>query len=227
MVEIWDVDAGYMDNDLLTEQMRLVSGLLDKSVGSGLVMPDHWIGHEVALMIRLNQLIAEMKLRGIHTPEFQDIPEEAVVWPSAWAAPLHDQLDKLKARHVGSVRSRVPIPKNEHELWAHYKHSVMARSQKLYLTLGQRVALRQISFERLLAELITIERVTPHPFLLRNSLHQMWGYVSKESQLNINETALPELLHEVQRLARVGQTEYLMHGTALAELACWCVLKNQ
>ncbi len=222
MAEIWDLDSGYMDNELLTAQMRLISGLLDKSANSGVGMPDHWIGHETALMLRLNQLIAEMKLRNIDTPEYQQLPEESAVWPSRWQYPLHEQLDKLKARQASIVHPRIPLPKNEHELWGHYKHSVMARSQKLYLTLGQRVALRQVKFDDLLAELVSVERVTPHPFLLRNSLHQMWGYISKESKLNINETTLPTLLHEIQRLAKVEHAEYLLHGTALAELACWC-----
>lgn len=222
MNQIWDLDAGFLDDELLTEQMRLLSGLINDQVSREKRLPKHWIGHEEALVVRLNQLIAEMRLRDIATPEYQPTSQGTIIWPVRFHEPLVTQLQKLAERQANGARGRIQAPANERELWAIYRYSVMARNHATFLSLGQLVASRQISFDDLLQEVVHIKRAQPYKPDMQNALQQMWGYVSAQSLIRPNEVSTIELLQEVQLLARQTNAEYLLKSTALGELACWC-----
>jgi len=222
MNQIWDLDAGFLDDELLTEQMRLLSGLINDQSNRDKRLPAHWISHEEALVVRLNQLIAEMRLRDIATPEYQRIYSGTVIWPVRLQEPLKDQLKKLAERREKGLQGRIAVPANERELWAIYRYSVMARNHNAFISLGQQVASRQISFDDLLLEVVHAARAEPHQPDVQNALQQMWGYVSAHSFIRPNEVDNTELLAEVQLLAKQNNSEYLLKSTSLGELAFWC-----
>ncbi|MFD2230927.1 hypothetical protein [Alkalimarinus sediminis] len=222
MNQIWDLDAGFLDDELLTEQMRLLSGLINDQTNRDKRLPAHWISHEDALVVRLNQLIAEMRLRDIATPEYQTVYEGTVIWPARLQEPLKDQLQRLAERCEQGKKGRIGIPSNEREIWANYRYSVMARSHNAFISLGQQVTSRQISFDDLLLEVVHATRAEPYQPDVRNALQQMWGYVSANSYIRPNEVENNELLAEVQLLAKQTHSEYLLKSTSLGELAFWC-----
>lgn len=222
MNQIWDLDAGFLDDELLTEQMRLLSGLVNDQTSRDKRLPAHWISHEEALVVRLNQLIAEMRLRDIATPEYQRIYDGTVVWPARLQEPLKDQLQRLAERREKGQQGRIAVPANERELWAIYRYSVMARNHNAFISLGHQVASRQISFDDLLLEVVHAARAEPYQPDVQNALQQMWGYVSANSFIRPNEVNNTELLAEVQLLAKQTNSEYLLKSTSLGELAFWC-----
>lgn len=222
MNQIWDLDAGFLDDELLTEQMRLLSGLINDQSNRDKRLPAHWISHEEALVVRLNQLIAEMRLRDIATPEYQRIYSGTVIWPVRLQEPLNDQLRRLAERREKGLQGRIAVPTNEREVWAIYRYSVMARNHNAFISLGQQVASRQISFDDLLLEVVHAARAEPHQPDVQNALQQMWGYVSAHSFIRPNEVGNTELLAEVQLLAKQNNSEYLLKSTSLGELAFWC-----
>lgn len=222
MNQIWDLDAGFLDDELLTEQMRLLSGLANDQSNRDKRLPAHWVGHEDALVVRLNQLIAEMRLRDIATPEYQFIYSGTVIWPARLQEPLKDQLQKLAERREKGLEGRIAVPANEREIWAIYRYSVMARSHNAFISLGQLVTSRQISFDDLLLEVVHAARAEPYQPDLQSALQQMWGYVSAHSFIRPNEVNNAELLAEVQLLAKQSNSEYLLKSTSLGELAFWC-----
>lgn len=222
MNQIWDVDAGFLDDELLTEQMRLLSGLINDQTSREKRLPAHWIGHEEALVVKLNQLIAEMRLRDIATPEYQTIYQGTIIWPARYQEPLKEQLQKLAERRARGLHGRIAVPANERELWAIYRYSVMARNHNSFICIGQQVASRQIAFDDLLQEVVHAGRAEPYQPDVQNALQQMWGYVSANSFVRPNEVSNSELLAEVQLLAKQTNAEYLLKSTSLGELALWC-----
>ncbi|UZE95982.1 hypothetical protein [Alkalimarinus alittae] len=222
MNQIWDLDAGFLDDELLTEQMRLLSGLINDQTSRERRLPAHWVSHEEALVVRLNQLIAEMRLRDIATPEYQNVYEGTVIWPARLQEPLKDQLQMLLKRNERGLHGRIAVPVNEREVWAIYRYSIMARNHSAFISMGQQVATRQIGFDDLLLEVVHAIRAEPHQPDLKNALQQMWGYVSAHSFIRPNEVNNVELLAEVQLLAKQNNSEYLLKSTSLGELAFWC-----
>lgn len=222
MNQIWDLDAGYFDDELLTEQMRLLSGLVNDQTSRDRRLPGHWVSHEEALVLRLNQLIAEMRLRDIATPEYQRIYQGTIIWPARLQDPLNDQLKMLAERNSRGLHGRIAVPVNEREIWAHYRYSIMARNHNAFISLGQLVTSRQVSFDDLLLEVVHATRSVPQQADIKNALQQMWGYISAHSFVRPNEVNNVELLAEVQLQAKKHSSEYLLKSTSLGELAFWC-----
>jgi hypothetical protein len=220
-----DLSPGFFDDDLLGEQMRLVSAYLDsKSIGKvkpPSSLPLYWHGYEDALAVRTNELMAEMQLRKIPTPDWIRLTDEAIVWPVLPEKSLMEQYAFLVERADKGKTGRIRLPRSPHELWASYKYSTLARNHKAYLQFGQRIATRTIDFPLLLPQLTSICRVKPALGCLRNSLQHMWGYVSKYSTLDPNKASLAELLAEVQLQAVEHADAYLLNSTSLSELAAW------
>lgn len=223
---VFDVDAGLLDDELLAEQMRLVSGLLnaDRVHQKGSHTPLSWQGHEDALALKLNQLMEEMRLRGHAVPGNVQVTEEAILWPVLDAGALAEQLAYVTARGAQDKRGRIRLPKNDHELWATYKYSVLARNNKAYTVFGQRVASRSIPVNQLWLSMVSASRVAPVKMGLRNSFQHMWGYVSAHSKLNPQTEDLASLALDIQTLAAKHQVSYLMNSTALGELRAWLQL---
>lgn len=220
-----DLSPGFFDNELLGEQMRRVSVYMDsKSYGTTTpksTLPLYWHGYEDALAVRINELMAEMQLRKIPTPEWIRLTDEAIVWPVVPEKSLMEQYTFLVERAKQGKVGRIRLPQSPHELWASYKYSTLARNHKAYLQFGQRVAARSIDFESLLSQLSAVCRVQPSIGCLRNSLQHMWGYVSKFSKVDPNKATLVGLLAEVQLQAVEHADTYLLNSTSLSDLAAW------
>jgi len=221
MYQILDVDAGFFDDDLLAEQMRLLSDLV-KGDGGSPKLPSPWQGHDGALVVRLNQLIGEMRLRGIATPNFLAVPKGAVIWPARYSLTPAEQFAQLAQRAQAGKVGRISLPKSEHEIWARYKYSIMARNHNTYQLFGRLVAARAFSYNDLLLEMVNAKRVTPPETDLRNALQHMWGYVSAYSKMRPDTASPADLLQEVQIQAKAHNVQYLINSTALGELSLWC-----
>lgn len=219
--EIFDLDPGFLDDEWLSAQMRLVMGLSSADDAARQRLPECWQGHEDALVLRLNQLIVEMRMRGQATPEPLPLTAESVIWPARGATPLEEQVARVGERARSGRVGRIRLPRNDHELWASYKYTVLARNHQAYLRFGQRIAARAIPYETLWYEMINASRVAPTPGGVRNAVQHMWGYVSNLSAVNPQVGSLQALLVEIQRLAVAHQVSYLLNSTALGELMAW------
>lgn len=223
----FDVDAGLLDDELLAEQMRLLVGLVsqDRSVGINGRMPVLWQGHEDALALRLNQLMAEMVLRGKAVPGYVAITSESLLWPALDPRSLVAQLGVIRDRAGDGKPGRIRVPRNDHELWATYKYSVLARNTRAYQNFGHRVASRSVPMEMLWASMISATRVAPSPGGIRNALQHMWGYVSGQATVNPQTDDLAGLADHIQTLAGEHQVSYLLNSTALSELRVWLLFR--
>lgn len=215
---IYDLDPGFLDDNRLAAQMRLLVGLVTaKAQPQAEHFPHDWVGHEDALALRLNHIIGELKLRGIATPEPVELTQDSIVWPVLDSARLAQQLRELGSGPAGRIR----LPRNDHELWASYKYAVLARNQRSYSRIGQRVTARALPYDQLWLTMISATHVPPGEAGLRNALQHMWGYVSKYSSLNPQSCSLEVLLQEVQERAAAHEVSYLLNSTALGEFSAW------
>ncbi len=220
---LFDVDAGLLDDEWLAEQMRLLVGLVsqDRTAGVGSRVPVLWQGHEDALALRLNQLMSEMVLRGKAIPGYLVITSESLLWPALDLRSLVGQLEAVRDRAGAGKHGRIRMPRNDHELWATYKYSVLARNTRAYQNFGQRVASRSVPVELLWASMINATRVAPSSGGIRNALQHMWGYVSGHATVNPQTDDLTALANHIQTLAAEHQVSYLLNSTALSELRVW------
>ena len=219
----WDIDAGYLSTQQLNELLQFLGSLLglqQKPPAAGL--PPRWRGHRDALVIRYNQVLAEMQLRSLPVPQPLPQPEEAILWPVSFSTAPSAQLAQIRELNERGQRGRIGAPASEHELWAQYKYSVLARNHEAYRNFGQLVAARAINREELALELVSSARVVPTLGGLRNAVFHMWGYVSSYSRQNPNQCSLMALMLEIQQLAQAHQVTYLLNSTALGELSYWC-----
>ncbi|WP_148861494.1 YbgA family protein [Marinobacter fonticola] len=220
---IFDLDAGLLDDDLLAGQMRLLVGLVstDRARSAGDRLPLSWQGHEDALTLRLNQLMGEMTLRGMAVPGEVKVTHEAIIWPPLEQEALKEEIRYVAERAAAGKKGRIRLPRNDHELWATYKYSLLARNRQAYESFGRRVATRAVPLESLWMAMVNASRVAPPEGGIRNALQHMWGYVSEHSRLSPQVDDLDALAGEVQRLAREHAVSYLINSTALGELRAW------
>lgn len=220
---VFDIDAGLLDDELLASQMRFLVGLVGagRNLGAQTAAPAGWQGHEDALALRLNQVQEESALRGGAIPGRVPVTPESVIWPIPRAASLEAQLAMIRDRADQGRVGRIRLPRNDHELWASYKYSVLARNYRAYQSFGQRVAARRIPLEELWLSMVSASRVAPLPGGIRNALQHMWGYVSGHSAMSPQTEDLPALAREIQQQAAAHKVSYLLNSTALGELRAW------
>ncbi|WP_404367669.1 hypothetical protein [Marinobacter sp.] len=220
---VFDIDAGLLDDELLASQMRLLTGL----AGAGhprdaqTAVPAGWQGHEDALALRLNQIQEEAALRKFAIPGRVPVTEESVIWPIPDLNGVRNQLATIRSRAEENNAGRIRLPRNDHELWATYKYSVLARNDRAYQSFGQRVAARAIPLDELWLSMISASRVAPLRGGVRNALQHMWGYVSRHSAMHPGTEDLVGLAAEIQNQAVAHQVSYLLNSTALGELRAW------
>jgi uncharacterized protein YbgA (DUF1722 family) len=220
---LWDIDAGYLTPTQLNEQLQYLGEVLKETAAAGSSkLPARWRGYRDALVVRYNQLMAEQALRQSGPPTFLAHPEDALLWPVNFEESPNAQLATLRDFNTRGQRGRIGAPNSEHELWAHYKYSMLARNQEVYRHFGQLVATRAIQREELALDLVNSTRVMPTLGGLRNAVFHMWGYVSAHSAHNPNQCDLHTLMREVQQLAQAHKVTYLLNSTALGDLAYWC-----
>lgn len=228
-MRIWDIHPGYLNRQSLLGEHRELHGIVSIIVNGKKGYSRHpetvrWLKHEWALRMRHEQLTCEMDLRGYTDRSPVTICSNKGVWPSIYIDPPHRQFILLKEKYTGKEEGRIPLPKNEHELWAQHKYSVLARDEKLYKNIGRDVSKNAIEFEKLSKLLIEILRQRPAQGGIRNAIEHMWGYVSSEALkdgLHVSDFSLQELLSEIQKRVTANNVVYLLGSTALSELAVW------
>lgn len=226
-MRVWDVDPGYLARQQLLGEHRELHGLANILIHGKKGYARHpetlrWVGCLPALAMRHRLLAAEMALRGYQDRSPLDVDMQVIEWPQVWIDAPAQQLLLLKDKYAADGRSgRIPLPKNTQQLWAQHKYSVMARSPKLYQELGPEVAHGRYRDDMDALTLVLVEqlRSPPEAGRLRNALLHMWGYVAREGEQPDEDNRI--LLARIQALAVEDNKDYLLHSTALSELAAW------
>jgi len=226
-MRIWDVDPGYLDRKRLLAEHQELHGLYNVVVLGKKGFANHpetmrWRPNLSALVARHACLVHEMILRGYRHQSPLDRVESPPVWPDGYIDLPFQQFLLLEGKYAGKDVGRIPLPGNTQTLWAQNKYSVMARQPNRVRLIGQAVAEGSIDFKALAAELVLVLRQIPREGHLVNALDHMWGYVSQWDK----RPAKPSLLLAlIGKLALANQITYLIHSTALGELARF--LENQ
>lgn len=130
----------------------------------------------------------------------------------------------LKEKYIGREAGRIPLPKNEQQLWSHHKYSVLARTPALYQKTGRAISRSAMTFDELATLLVETLREPPTTGGLRNALQHMWGYVAGspvQGKAGVNDLPLNKLMAEIQKRAIANNVSYLKSSTALSELMAW------
>lgn len=233
-MRVWDINPGYLSNKNLlgehTEIHAIYSVITnDKKGYSNHPETKRWTENLYCLKLRHDLIVSEMLIRNykhkspVHYDEKGNYPKEFIDLP-------YKQLKILKNKYLlkNNVTSRIPIPKNNQELWSQHKYSVLARNPNHYKELGKILAKNKtIKIEELALELIEILRIPPLLPGLRNAIDHMFGYVSKYcSEKNKNFT-LKDKLELIIKLAIKKNEKYLMHSTALSYFNLWIKYRQQ
>lgn len=226
-MRIWDIPPGYLARQQLLGEHRELHGLFNIIGGNKRGYARHpetlrWVGHLPALALRHELLVAEMALRGYrHRSPLPGVPG-AVRWPGSFIDPPHRQFVLLGNKYADGRTGRIPLPMNTQQLWAQHKYSVMARDPALYRELGPAVAHGRYrdDIEALALLLTETLRRPPPPGRLVNALQHMWGHVAQRAGETAPEDAAA-MLAVIRREAERQGNAYLLHATALSELAVW------
>jgi hypothetical protein len=228
-MRIWDVNPGYLNNHSLLGEHRELHGILsillnDKKGYSKHPETIRWKCFEQALCRRHSLLVFEMNLRNIIDRSPLGITSDDVPWPPTYIDPPGDQFAILGNKYKEKSLGRIPLPGKTHELWAHHKYSVMARSLIAYKSIGKEISKTKgkEGFGELALRLAELLRVPPSPGNLKNALEHMWGHVSDISPDRHNKPSeYTRLLSVIRMLAVKHGEQYLISSTALGELAAW------
>lgn len=231
-MRVWDINPGYLARQSLLGEHNEIHGISTALGREGAGYSNHpetrrWRGRIAALVKRHDLLVTEMTLRGYkhHSPLNSD---EQVKWPDSYVDRPADQLVILREKYADGRRGRIPLPGNAQQLWAQHKYSVMARSQAAYKEIGRAVAgSSPLGIPAGLAqELVELLRQEPDPGGFTNAVLHMWGYVSELAAAELRRNIVQELdqrpalvLQTIHDLAVRGNVSYLLHSTALSDLA--------
>lgn len=228
-MRIWDIEPGYLNRQSLLGEHRELHGIVSIIINKKTGYSKHpetirWVGYGFALKIRHNKLSFEMALRGYKEKTPINTRANKEQWPDVYIDYPEKQFGLLKEKYKNKEQGRIPLPKNEQELWSHHKYSVLARDQELYKKIGRDLAQKKMEFADLSSLLIQTLRKEPTKKGIKNAVQHMWGYVSCHSsskQLDINNLSLTKLLLKIQKKAIEYNCKYLIHSTALSELMVW------
>jgi hypothetical protein len=231
-VRIWDVDPGYLSRSRLLGEHRELHGVEAVISGGKKGYAHHpetqrWRGCLPALAWRHRHLAAEMRLRGYIDRTPLETSGGEVPWPAGYLTAPADQFALLRAKYAEGEEGRIPLPASTQELWAQHKYSVMARDPERYRRIGREVSgLRaDAGFGDLARELVDLLRTAPPEGRIANAVDHMWGYVAdaaSEEERAAAGGSLRERIGVVRRLAVRTGSRYLLHSTALGELAAYC-----
>lgn len=218
------IHPGYFDENRIRAELDFIAHARDDSA---------------AHVARKLSLEAELHVRGEPRPwQSGKFPLLAPGTPSSWQIEPAQQWQELEVDASGPVSSdrlelagpRIPKPRSPHELWAHHKYSVLARGQEDYRDLGREVAAMRSQSDptELARTLVVLLRQPPGRGNLRNTLEHMWGYVAEGADAqersrwgNSQGEDLLAFLDRIAELAVEQERTYLLHSTALSELAPW------
>ena len=225
-MRIWDVNPGYLDRQRLLGEHRELHGLYNVLTLGKKGYARHpetlrWRGCVAALCMRHAQLVAEMHLRGYRHASSLPVPSgQAIAWPQGWIDPPARQFELLAGKQAGGNSARIPLPRNDQQLWAQHKYSMMAHAPVVSARLGGEVAEGRWrnDFPSLVERLVRQLQQAPATGCMHNALLHMWGYVAGDEAQPADD---PALLASIQHLAGAQGHAYLLHSTALGELAAW------
>ncbi|MGC8873401.1 MAG: DUF1722 domain-containing protein [Chloroflexia bacterium] len=229
-MRIWDLHPGYLNRQSLLGEHSELHALVRVVLGGRKGYANHpetirWRDFLGALAVRHALLVAEMALRGYRHRSPLSIPPDATAWPGYVERPAR-QLERLREKYTGREPGRIPLPRDAQRIWAQHKYSVLARDSAAYRVFG-RWAAHAREPESLAAfadELTELLRRPPSPGGVRNAVEHMWGYVSHRATADDRRRARGSpaaMLAVTQRLAMEHSETYLVHSTALSELAVW------
>lgn len=231
VMRVWDVSPGYLNRQSLLGEHRELHGLVSILVNGKKGYSQHpetlrWVGFGWALRMRHQLLSVEMALRGYRDNTPVTLEDNLGHWPDTFIDPPAQQYVLLIDKYRDKEPGRIPLPTTAQQLWSQHKYSVLARDPEQYRHIGQALAKAELSFAELALTLTHLLRQAPSEGRIRNALQHMWGYVCEEPTANSNDQLangpLLALLHEIQQRAKAQECEYLLHSTALSELAAWC-----
>ncbi len=226
-MRVWDIDPGFLNDKSLLGEHREIHGIhtiLTQGEKGYSHHPEtlRWQDHLAALCRRHDMLVQEMDLRGFKHKS----PLPPNTGPATPPHTLIDspagQFDILFKKYADKPEGRIPLPRHCQTLWADHKYSMMARDPENYKRLGKAVARDQLSFGQLSGILMTALYQPPPPGRLTNALLHMWGYITEKQDQEPHHITPCELIRAVQKAAARESISYLLHSTALGELAFWC-----
>lgn len=228
-MRIWDIDPGYLNRQSLLAEHRELHAIVSNIIYNKKGQSHHpetlrWMKFGWALKYRHLQLSCEMQLRGNTERTPVRIRFNAEHWPENFIDTPAQQFELLNVKYRGQEKGRIPLPKNLEQLWRQHKYSVLARDPKMYKTIGQMVANKNILFPDLAITLVKILRDRPQPGGITNAVQHMWGYVSDSKngkKLTTKSWTTKRLLLETQHRAMIHNIVYLRDSTALGELMVW------
>jgi hypothetical protein len=232
-VRVWDVSPGYLDRVRLLGEHRELHGIhviLSEGKSGYASHPEtkRWAGCLDALACRHGLLAAEMRLRGYADRTPLPVAPGRCRWPRTFVTDPIEQFALLRLKYSAASQGRIPLPRNAPQLWAQHKYSVMARSIADYQAIGRLVAHKRTSapMTNLAATLVAILRERPRRGRLTNAIEHMWGYVRRHASAaeirDFTGGPAPASLAVVQAIAMRRGERYLVHSTALSELAAYC-----
>lgn len=229
-MRIWDINPGYLNRQSLLGEHRELHGMVSIFVNGKKGYSQHpetlrWVGFGWALMMRHQQIAAEMKLRGYTDRSPVDLDQNPENWPTDFIDSPWQQFEIIKNKYKDKELGRISLPENAQSLWSQHKYSVLARDPNKYKEIGRRLAQKpKDTLEDSADELTMILRIRPTEGGIRNALQHMWGYISEvnppEKEI-VSSWSLTTLLNETQQRAMESREPYLMQSTALSELAVW------
>jgi hypothetical protein len=228
-MRVWDINPGYLNRQSLLGEHRELHGIISIIVNGKKGYSQHpetirWAGHGWALRQRHKQLVCEMALRGFVDRSPVTTRSNKGIWPKTYLDEPGRQFQLLKVKYADQEEGRIPLPKNEEQLWSHHKYSVLARDPNIYKEIGRDVSSRKSDFSELAILLTELLRTPPKEGGIRNAVQHMWGYFSDESlqhKKDVNSWSSHRLLQETQRRAMATSDSYIITSTALSELMVW------
>jgi hypothetical protein len=230
-MRLWDIHPGYLNRQSLLGEHRELHGVVSIIVNQKKGYARHpetrrWVGFGWALQQRHRLLAVEMALRGYTDRSPVTTDDRPGVWPDDYIDCPDRQFTLLAIKYRDRASGRIPLPVNAQQLWRQHKYSVMARDVERYRGLGQEVARMKPRTDRtgLALELTELLRKRPSEKGMKNALLHMWGYISDACpgpNADIDTWPLDRLLREIQQRTLSQAQPYLLHSTALSELAAW------
>ncbi len=230
-MRIWDIHPGYLNRQSLLGEHRELHGIASIIINGKKGYSRHpetlrWMGHGWALTIRHKLLAAEMALRNFNERTPLDMKQNENAWPVSFIDSPKQQFSILTEKYRDKEQGRIPLAKTAQQLWSHHKYSVLARDPALYREIGKTVASMtpDQDFTPLCQILIDKLREPPGQGGLRNAIQHMWGHISQhypDTKEEISTWSLHTLFTTTQKLVMKKKEPYLLHSTALSELAIW------
>ncbi len=228
-MRIWDLHPGYLDRQRLLGEHRELHGLAVVHLEGRRGYAAHpetkrWKDCLGALAVRHGWLVAEMTLRGYRHRSPLPIPPDPSAWPGFLDAP-GAQVALLRAKYAGATTGRIPLPEHPQHAWAQHKYSVLARDPNAYREWGRRMSqARREDLPAVMDDLTLLLRQPPTPGGVRNAVEHMWGHVRRHAapeEVQRAKGSLSAMLRLTQQLAQRHAEAYLLHSTALSEMAFW------